>query len=171
MTVVYYLWLREVKRYLRSRPQIIGSIAQPLLYLLVLGFAIAISTDGSGSSTGWSIYVAETLDLWEHPGCPPPASPWVDASLGLEIDRSLAGAPHPRFGMPSALAPAPQHLAVPQDPEVVGDPRLAHSEHLGDLSHGELSVVERGEDPQSGGIGEEAEDPLHPGSISAFHDM
>ena len=35
MTVVYYLWLREVKRYLRSRPQIIGSIAQPLLYLLV----------------------------------------------------------------------------------------------------------------------------------------
>ncbi len=38
MSVIYALWLREVKRYLRSRPQIIGSLAQPALYLLVLGF-------------------------------------------------------------------------------------------------------------------------------------
>ncbi|HEX6886453.1 MAG TPA: hypothetical protein VF530_23960 [Planctomycetota bacterium] len=71
------------------------------------GLAIALSTAGSGSSTGWSLYVAESLSLWEHPGCPPPASPWVDASLGLTVERSLAGAPHPRHGRPSALAPAP----------------------------------------------------------------
>jgi hypothetical protein len=71
------------------------------------GLAIAVSTDASGSSTGWSLYVAESLDLWEHPGCPPPAAPWVDASLGLTVDRSVAGAPHPRYGEPSALAPAP----------------------------------------------------------------
>jgi len=38
MSVIYVLWLREVKRYMRSRAQIIGSLAQPLLYLLVLGF-------------------------------------------------------------------------------------------------------------------------------------
>jgi len=38
MNVIYVLWLREVKRYMRSRAQIIGSLAQPLLYLLVLGF-------------------------------------------------------------------------------------------------------------------------------------
>jgi ABC-2 type transport system permease protein len=38
MNVIFVLWLREVKRYLRSRAQIIGSLAQPLLYLLVLGF-------------------------------------------------------------------------------------------------------------------------------------
>ena len=38
MSVVYVLWLREVKRYLRSRSRIIGSLAQPALYLLVLGF-------------------------------------------------------------------------------------------------------------------------------------
>jgi ABC-2 type transport system permease protein len=38
MSTIYILWLREVKRYLRSRPQIIASLAQPLLYLLVLGF-------------------------------------------------------------------------------------------------------------------------------------
>jgi hypothetical protein len=71
------------------------------------GLAIALSTAGSGSATGWSLYVAESFSLWEHPGCPPPASPWVDASLGLTAERSLAGAPHPRYGRPSALAPAP----------------------------------------------------------------
>jgi ABC-2 type transport system permease protein len=42
MTVgaIYILWLRELKRYVRSRPQIIASLAQPMLYLLVLGFGL-----------------------------------------------------------------------------------------------------------------------------------
>ena len=40
MQAIYILWLREVKRYLRSRPQIIASMGQPLLYLLVLGFGL-----------------------------------------------------------------------------------------------------------------------------------
>jgi ABC-2 type transport system permease protein len=38
--VIYILWLREVKRYVRSRPQILASLGQPLLYLLVLGFGL-----------------------------------------------------------------------------------------------------------------------------------
>jgi len=40
MSVIYILWLREVKRYLRSRAQIIASLGQPMLYLLVLGFGL-----------------------------------------------------------------------------------------------------------------------------------
>src|SRR5215475_1741738 len=40
MEAIYILWLREVKRYLRSRPQILASMGQPLLYLLVLGFGL-----------------------------------------------------------------------------------------------------------------------------------
>ena len=40
MAAIYVLWLREVKRYLRSRAQIIASLGQPLLYLLVLGFGL-----------------------------------------------------------------------------------------------------------------------------------
>lgn len=40
MRVIFALWLREVKRYLRSRPQMIASLGQPLLYLLVLGFGL-----------------------------------------------------------------------------------------------------------------------------------
>src|SRR5205807_5091575 len=40
MTVVYILWLREVKKYLRSRVQIIASLGTPLMYLGVLGFGL-----------------------------------------------------------------------------------------------------------------------------------
>lgn len=40
MSAIYILWLREVKKYLRSRVQIIASLGQPLLYLLVLGFGL-----------------------------------------------------------------------------------------------------------------------------------
>ena len=40
MNVVYILWLREVKKYLRSRAQIIASLGQPLMYLAVLGFGL-----------------------------------------------------------------------------------------------------------------------------------
>jgi ABC-2 type transport system permease protein len=51
VTVVYILWLREVKRYLRSRPQIIASLAQPLLYLLVLGFGLGPVFQSSGQGS------------------------------------------------------------------------------------------------------------------------
>src|SRR5215510_4581346 len=40
MGVVYILWLREIKKYLRSRAQIVASIGQPLMYLGVLGFGL-----------------------------------------------------------------------------------------------------------------------------------
>src|ERR687883_2074217 len=40
MAVVFALWLREVKRYLRSKPQVLASLGQPLMYLLVLGFGL-----------------------------------------------------------------------------------------------------------------------------------
>jgi ABC-2 type transport system permease protein len=38
MSAIYILWLRELKRYFRSRVQIIVSLGQPALYLLALGF-------------------------------------------------------------------------------------------------------------------------------------
>jgi ABC-2 type transport system permease protein len=51
MSVIYALWLREVKRYLRSRPQIIGSLAQPALYLLVLGFGFGAVFQQAGQGS------------------------------------------------------------------------------------------------------------------------
>ena len=38
MNAIYILWLRQVKRYLRSRSRIIGSLGQPILFLFALGF-------------------------------------------------------------------------------------------------------------------------------------
>src|ERR687886_309281 len=40
MRVIYILWLREVKKYLRSRTQIIASLGSPIMYLSVLGFGL-----------------------------------------------------------------------------------------------------------------------------------
>jgi len=36
--VIYILWLRQIKRYYRSRPRMLGSLAQPVLFLVALGF-------------------------------------------------------------------------------------------------------------------------------------
>jgi ABC-2 type transport system permease protein len=51
MEAVYVLWLREIKRYSRSPIQIIVSLGQPMLYLLVLGFGLGpvFQKAGSGS--------------------------------------------------------------------------------------------------------------------------
>ena len=40
MKVIYILWLREVKKYLRSRTQIIASLGSPIMYLGILGFGL-----------------------------------------------------------------------------------------------------------------------------------
>jgi ABC-2 type transport system permease protein len=38
MNIIYIIWLRQLKRYFRARARIVGSLAQPLLFLLALGF-------------------------------------------------------------------------------------------------------------------------------------
>lgn len=38
MSVIYILWLRQIKRYIRSRSRIIGALGQPLLFLIALGY-------------------------------------------------------------------------------------------------------------------------------------
>jgi len=37
---IYYLWLRQIKRYTRSKSRMIGAVGQPLLFLLALGYGI-----------------------------------------------------------------------------------------------------------------------------------
>ncbi len=38
MSTIYILWLRQLKRYFRSKARMIGSIGQPILFLVALGF-------------------------------------------------------------------------------------------------------------------------------------
>ncbi len=40
MNIIYILWLRQIKRYLRSRSRVLGAIGQPLLFLLALGYGL-----------------------------------------------------------------------------------------------------------------------------------
>jgi len=51
MSAIYILWLRELKRYIRSKAQIVASLGQPLLYLLALGFGLGpvFQRAGNGS--------------------------------------------------------------------------------------------------------------------------
>ncbi|MCL4357512.1 ABC transporter permease [Patescibacteria group bacterium] len=48
MRVVYILWLRQIKRYVRSRSRVVGAIAQPLLFLLALGYGLGAVFKAAG---------------------------------------------------------------------------------------------------------------------------
>lgn len=51
MNTVYILWLRQVKKYFRSRSRIVGSLGQPVLYLLAFGygFGAVFAKAGAGN--------------------------------------------------------------------------------------------------------------------------
>ena len=51
MHAIFILWLREVRKYSRSRAQIVASLGQPLLYLLVLGFGLGPVFQKSGNGS------------------------------------------------------------------------------------------------------------------------
>lgn len=38
MRIIYILWLRQLKLYVRSKARLVGSLAQPLLFMVALGF-------------------------------------------------------------------------------------------------------------------------------------
>lgn len=52
---IYIIWLRDVKKFFRDKPRIFGSIAQPAIFLFVLGSGLASSFSifgGTGGSAG-----------------------------------------------------------------------------------------------------------------------
>jgi len=48
---IYILWLRQIKRYFRSKSRIIGSLGQPILFLVALGYGLnsVFSASGNGN--------------------------------------------------------------------------------------------------------------------------
>ena len=42
------MWLREFKRYFRSKSRMIGSLGQPILFLLALGYGLGSIFAGRG---------------------------------------------------------------------------------------------------------------------------
>jgi hypothetical protein len=106
------------------------------------GLAIAPSTAGSGSSTGWSLYASEWDHLWEFPHVQAPASTLVNAALGVGLARTPVAGWHPGLGRPRAIAPgpAPGTLLVADERGVLRelDPALGRVRELGLAARGEL---------------------------------
>ena len=50
MKKIYYLWLRQIKKYLRSRPRLLGLLAQPIIFLVMFGYGFGNSFGGSGGN-------------------------------------------------------------------------------------------------------------------------
>jgi ABC-2 type transport system permease protein len=51
VSAILILWLRELKRYSRSRAQVIASLGQPTLYLVVLGFGLGPTFQQAGNGS------------------------------------------------------------------------------------------------------------------------
>jgi len=49
MRTIYILWLRQLKRYVRSKSRVFGSLAQPLLFLIALGYGLGPVFQKAGS--------------------------------------------------------------------------------------------------------------------------
>jgi ABC-2 type transport system permease protein len=51
ISTIYILWLRQIKRYWRSKSRIVGSLGQPILFLVALGFGLGpvFQRAGAGS--------------------------------------------------------------------------------------------------------------------------
>jgi ABC-2 type transport system permease protein len=48
MKTIYILWLRALKRYMRSKSRIIGALGQPVLFLLALGYGLGSVFQAAG---------------------------------------------------------------------------------------------------------------------------
>src|SRR5712692_9982318 len=59
LSVIYIIWLREAKAFIRERSRIIGMIGQPLLYLLIVGQGIAsgLSLNRAPESIGYFLFM------------------------------------------------------------------------------------------------------------------
>ena len=55
---IYILWLRQIKRYLRSKSRIIGSLGQPILFLFALGFGLGPMYASANAGASYISFIA-----------------------------------------------------------------------------------------------------------------
>lgn len=58
MNVIYILWLRQLKRTFRSKSRLIGSLGQPLLFLVALGFGFGPIYAKANSGANYIDFIA-----------------------------------------------------------------------------------------------------------------
>ncbi len=59
LMVIYTIWLREIKAFMRERSRIVAMIGQPLLYLFIVGQGIAsgLSLKGASGNVGYLLFM------------------------------------------------------------------------------------------------------------------
>src|SRR5512143_2919281 len=57
MNKIYFLWLRQVRKYLRARTRIAGTLFEPLVFLLVLGYGLGSVFERAGQGNYLSFLV------------------------------------------------------------------------------------------------------------------
>jgi ABC-2 type transport system permease protein len=57
MPTIYIMWLRELKRYFRSKSRMLGSLGQPLLFLLALGYGLGSVFQAAGQGNYFQFLV------------------------------------------------------------------------------------------------------------------
>ncbi len=84
INIIYIMWLRQIKRYWRSKSRIIGSIGQPLLFLVALGFGLGPVFEKAGGGNYINFLT---------PGVISQAILFMAVFSGIELiwDRQLAG--------------------------------------------------------------------------------
>lgn len=55
---IYILWLRQIKRYIRSKSRIIGSLGQPILFLFALGFGLGPMYASANAGASYISFIA-----------------------------------------------------------------------------------------------------------------
>ncbi len=63
MSAVYIMWLRQLKKYWRSKARIVGSLGQPLLFLLALGFGFSSIYQKAGAGNYLSFLSAGVIAM------------------------------------------------------------------------------------------------------------
>lgn len=63
MNVIYILWLRQLKRYFRSKSRIIGALGQPLLFLFALGFGMGPVFERAGEGNYLQFLVSGIISM------------------------------------------------------------------------------------------------------------
>jgi ABC-2 type transport system permease protein len=57
MEIIYTIWLRNMKRFIRSKSRIVGSIAMPAFFLLFLGFGLNSVVQMPGLGTNYIVFL------------------------------------------------------------------------------------------------------------------
>jgi ABC-2 type transport system permease protein len=50
MKKIYYLWLRQIKKYWRSKPRLAGTLVQPIIFLLMFGYGFGNTFSQAGGN-------------------------------------------------------------------------------------------------------------------------